>query len=42
MAEPMDVDGPRGTKRKASELVVTAPRRIQVSSINRLIVANGS
>jgi len=32
MTESMDVDEPRGTKRKASELIVTAPRRIQVST----------
>lgn len=32
MAEPMEIDpdGPRGIKRKAEELLVTAPRRIQV------------
>jgi DNA mismatch repair protein MLH1 len=32
MSEPMDIDAPRGIKRKADDLsVVTAPRRIQVS-----------
>lgn len=35
MAEPMDVDmgTPRGTKRKAIDEIITAPRRIKVSCI---------
>jgi len=35
MAEPMDVDieTPRGTKRKAVDEIITAPRRIKVSSL---------
>lgn len=29
MAEPMDIDGPRGVKRKADQVDATTPRRIK-------------